>query len=149
MSPFYIVLVSLPLDPWTHFFYRRWCPSASHHPVSFLFLLAQSFPLYFPFLSLGRLCQQSPLTFPVSLLCVGSTQRRATSLAVGQVRPKPVVGGGGGCIGTWHDPGGDNEKGVQTGKKKKTGEAGNAEDPGPHDLHSGNLLDKLWTGFNM
>ena len=40
---------------------RRWCPSASHHLVSFLFLLALSFPLYFPFhsfpfLSLGRGC---------------------------------------------------------------------------------------------
>ena len=56
-------------------------------PVSFLCLLAQSVPLHFPFLSLGRLCQQSPLTFPVSPLCVGSTQRRATVLAVGQVRP--------------------------------------------------------------
>ena len=41
-----------------------------------------SFPLYFPFLTLGRLCQQSPWSFPVSLPCVGSTQRRATALAV-------------------------------------------------------------------
>ena len=31
----------------------------SHHPMTFLFLLARSFPLYFPFLSLGRLCQLS------------------------------------------------------------------------------------------
>ena len=38
---------------------RRWCPSASLHPVSFLFLLALSFPLHFPFLSLGRLSQRS------------------------------------------------------------------------------------------
>ena len=58
-------------------------------------------PLYpsssFPLLSFGRLCQRSPRTFPVSLLCVGSTQRRATVLAVGQVRPsghpEPAVRG--------------------------------------------------------
>ena len=63
MSPWCIVLVcswrrlfadrhSLPF-PWTLSLHRRWCPSASHHLVSFLFLLALSFPLYFPFLSLG------------------------------------------------------------------------------------------------
>ena len=28
---------SLPF-PWTLFLHRRWCPSASHHPVTFLFL---------------------------------------------------------------------------------------------------------------
>ena len=80
---------SLPF-PCTLSLRRRCCPSASQ-PVSFLFLLAQSLllstRLYFPFLSLGRLCQRSPRTFPVSLLCVGSSQRRATALAVGQVRP--------------------------------------------------------------
>ena len=47
----------------------------AHRPLtthaSFLCLLALLFPLYFPFLSLGRLCQRSPRTFPVSLLCVG------------------------------------------------------------------------------
>ena len=73
---------SLPF-PETLSLRRWWCPSASHHPVPFLFLLGLSFPLYFPFVSLGRLCQQSPRTFPVSLLCVGSTQRRATALTVG------------------------------------------------------------------
>ena len=107
---------SLPF-PWTLSLHRRWCPSPSHHPVTFLFLLALSFPLYFPFLSLGlslhrpwcplashhsfpflslgRLCQRSPRTCPVSLLCVQSTQRKATAFAVGQVRPsghpKPAV----------------------------------------------------------
>ena len=43
-------------SPWTPSLRRRWCPSASHRPVSFLSLLGLSFPLYFPFLSLGRLC---------------------------------------------------------------------------------------------
>ena len=32
-------------------------------------------PPYSPFPSLGRLCQRSPQTFPVSLLCVGSARR--------------------------------------------------------------------------
>ena len=40
-------------------------------------------PLTLP--SLGRLCQRSPWTVPVSLLCVGSTRRRAR-------RPVPAVG---------------------------------------------------------
>ena len=86
---------SLPF-PWTLSLHRRWCPSASHHPLTFLFLLALTFPLpspfpslglslcrppcpsdsphSFPSLSLGRLCQRSPRTCPVSLLCVESTQ---------------------------------------------------------------------------
>ena len=101
---------SLPF-PWTLSLHRRWCPSASHHPLTFLFLLALTFPLpspfpslglslcrppcpsasphSFPSLSLGRLCQRSPRTCPVSLLCVESTQRKANAFAVGQ------VGGGG------------------------------------------------------
>ena len=92
---------SLPF-PWTLSLYRRWCPSASHHPLTFLFLLALTFPLpspfpslglslcrppcpsasphSFPSLSLGRLCQRSPRTYPVSLLCVESTQRKAGGL---------------------------------------------------------------------
>ena len=56
-------------------------PSASHRPVSFLCLLALSFPFYFPFLSLGRLCQRSPRTFPVPV-----------------PRSLPLGGGGGGCM---------------------------------------------------
>ena len=43
--------------PWTLSLRRRWCPSASHRPVSLLFPLALSFLLYFPFLSF-------PLAFP-------------------------------------------------------------------------------------
>ena len=106
-----------PPFPWTLSLHRRWCPSASHHPLTFLFLLALTFPLPSPFpslglflrrpwcplasphsfssLSLGRLCQRSPRTCPVSLLCVESTQRKANAFAVGRVRPsghpKPAV----------------------------------------------------------
>ena len=72
---------SLPF-PWTLSLHRRWCPSASHRPVPFLFLLVLSFPLYFPFLSLGRLCQRSPRTFPVAL-CRVRTERRGWGLGVG------------------------------------------------------------------
>ena len=43
---------SLPF-PWTLSLHRQWCPSASHHPLTFLFLPALTFPLPFPFLSLG------------------------------------------------------------------------------------------------
>ena len=39
--------------PWTLSLHRRWCPSASHHPLTFLFLHALTFPLPFPFPSLG------------------------------------------------------------------------------------------------
>ena len=127
MPPWCIVLVcswrrlladrhSLPFT-WTLSLYRQWCPSASHHPVTFLFLLALSFPPYLPFLSLGlslhrpwcpsashqsfpfhslgRLCQRSPKTCPVSLPSVKSTQRKAIAFTVGQLRPsghpKPAV----------------------------------------------------------
>ena len=38
---------SLPF-PWTLSLHRRWCPSASHHPLTFLFLLALTFPLPSP-----------------------------------------------------------------------------------------------------
>ena len=61
--------------PWTLSLHRRWCPSTPHRPVSNLSLRGLIFPLYVSFLSLGRLCQRSPQTFPVSLLWVGSTQR--------------------------------------------------------------------------
>ena len=43
---------SLPF-PWTLSLHRRWCPSASHRPLTFLFLPALNFPLPFPFPSLG------------------------------------------------------------------------------------------------
>ena len=48
---------SLPF-PWTLSLHRRWCPLASHHPLTFLFLLALTFPLPSPFPSLGlSLCR--------------------------------------------------------------------------------------------
>ena len=56
------------------------------------------YPYLPPFLSLGRLCQRSPLTAPVSLLRVGSTQRRATAVPFGQASKwtphTGAVGGG-------------------------------------------------------
>ena len=92
---------SLPF-PWTLFLHRRWCPSASHHPVTFLFLPALTVPLPCPFLSLGlslrrprcpsashhsfpshslgRLCQRSPRTCPVSLLWSGGGRGGAPPL---------------------------------------------------------------------
>ena len=127
MTPWCVVLVcswrrpladchSLPF-PWSLSLHRRWCSSASHHHVTFLFLPALTFPLPFPFPSLGLslhrpwcpsashhpfpfhslgwLCQWSLRTCPVSLLCIESTQRKANACAVGHVRPsghpKPAV----------------------------------------------------------
>ena len=66
MSPWCVVLIcswrrlsadrhSLPF-PWTLFLPRRWCPSASHHPVACLFLLALSFPLWPGLGGRGRGC---------------------------------------------------------------------------------------------
>ena len=55
-------LLPFPLSLCLH---RRWCPSASHHPVSFLFLLALSFPLYFPFLSVGLCLYTFPFLWSV------------------------------------------------------------------------------------
>ena len=63
MTPWCVVLVcswrrllaechSLPF-PRTLSLHRRRCPSASHHPLTFLFLPALTFPLPFPFPSLG------------------------------------------------------------------------------------------------
>ena len=43
---------SLPFN-WTPSLHGRWCPSASHHPLTFLFLLALTFPLPSPFPYLG------------------------------------------------------------------------------------------------
>ena len=66
--------------PWTLSLHRRWCPSASHHPLTFLFLLALTFPLPSPFLSLGlSLCRPPcPSASPHSnVLCIQ-----------GYVRPK-------------------------------------------------------------
>ena len=69
---------------------RRRCPSASHHLVPSLFLPGLSFPLHFPFLSLGRLCQRSPRTVRVSLL---------SGPHGGGQRPSPWQCGGAGQVG--------------------------------------------------
>ena len=58
------------------------CPPSPS--LAYLLLL----PLYFPFPSLGRLCHRSPWTFPVSLLCVGSTRRRPRGRGGGVWDPK-------------------------------------------------------------
>ena len=80
----------LPLPfPWTVSLRRRQRPSASHHLVPSLSPPGLSLPPYSLFLPLQRLCQRSPRTVPVSLLCVESMRRRATAPAVGR-------GGGGG-----------------------------------------------------
>ena len=58
---------SLPF-PWTLSLHRRWCPSASHHHLTFLFLPALTFPLPLPFPSLGLSLRrpQCPSTSPHS-----------------------------------------------------------------------------------
>ena len=69
---------------------------------------------YIPFFSLGRLCQRSPRTVPVSLHCVGSTWGRATALPIGPMRQSrergpnsgelsegAASGGGGGVVKRW------------------------------------------------
>ena len=80
---------SLPF-PWTLSLRRRWCPSASHHPLTFLFLHALTFPLPFPSL---------PLAFP----SVGRSAHRPHTIPS---LPIPLVGcanvpywGGGGYVG--------------------------------------------------
>ena len=92
-------------------------PIAHSHLVPSHSLPGLPLPPYSPFLSLRRLCQQSPRTVPVSLFRVGSTRWRATALAVGQACPSghPQTGGGGplpnsgcwapGCplVGSAHD----------------------------------------------
>ena len=55
-----------------------------------------------PFLSLGRLCQRSPRTVPVSLLCVGSIQWRwGVALLFANRRPKSVGAAGAGNVFFW------------------------------------------------
>ena len=77
---------SLPF-PWTLSLHRRWCPSASHHPLTFLFLLALTFPLHSPFPSLGlslrrpRCPSASPHSFPS--LSLGRLCQRTVHNVVG------------------------------------------------------------------
>ena len=110
---------SLPF-PWTLSLHRRWCPSASHHPLTFLFLLALTFPLPSPFPSLGlSLCRPpfpsaSPHSFP-SLSLGRSCQRTKGGGGkwggpCGPLAMPPVGRGGGGGMavlapGASHRPG--------------------------------------------
>ena len=64
---------SLPF-PWALSLRRRWCPSASHHPVPFLLpypslSTSLSFPLAFP--SIGRGAHRPLTTPPLSFPLVG------------------------------------------------------------------------------
>ena len=55
--------------------------------------LGLSSPLYFCFLSLGRLCQRSHQTVPVSVLCVGSAYRPRHWPGASKWTPKTCGGG--------------------------------------------------------
>ena len=81
---------SLPF-PWTLSLHRRWCPSASHHPLTFLFLLALTFPLPSPFPSLGLSLCRPP--------CPSASPHSFPSLSLGRLcqRSPRTCGGGGGA----------------------------------------------------
>ena len=85
---------SLPL-PWTLSLHRRWCPSASHHPLTFLFLLALTFPLPSPSPSLGLSLCRPP--------CPSASPHSFPSLFLGQLcqRTKGGGGSGGGPLVPW------------------------------------------------
>ena len=102
---------SLPF-PWTLSLHRRWCPSASRHPVTFLFLPALTIPLPCPFLSLrrprcpsashhsfpshsrGRLCQRSPRTCFTSLRRVHIEEGKCLRRWPGASKRPSQAGGG-------------------------------------------------------
>ena len=85
---------SLPF-PWTFSPHRPWCPSTSQHLVSFLFFLALSPPLYFPFLSLGLSLHRpwcpSACHHPVSFLFLlaQSFPLHFTFLSLGRLANEP------------------------------------------------------------
>ena len=82
---------SLPF-PWTLSLHWRWCPSASHHPVTSLFLPALTAPLPRPFLSLG-LSLHRPR-------CPSASHHSFPSFSLGRLE----VGGMGGGGGAKNDP---------------------------------------------
>ena len=86
---------SLPF-PWTLFLHRRWCPSASHHPLTFLFLLALTFPLPSPFPSLGLSLCRPP--------CPSASPHPFPSLSLGRLCQR-TKGRGGGVGGALWSPG--------------------------------------------
>ena len=85
---------SLPF-PWTLSLHRRWCPSASHHPLTFLFLLALTFPLPSPFPSLGLSLCRPP--------CPSASPHSFPSLSLGRLCQRTKGGGGsvGGPLVPW------------------------------------------------
>ena len=74
---------SLPF-PWTLSLHRRWFPSASHHPLTFLFLLALTFPLPSPFPSLGLSLRRPP--------CPSASPHSFPSLSLGRLCQQPRRG---------------------------------------------------------
>ena len=86
-----------PPFPWTLPLHRRWCPSASHHPLTFLFLLALTFPLPSPFPSLGLSLCRPP--------CPSASPHSFPSLSLGRLRQRTKGGGGGGVGGALWSPG--------------------------------------------
>ena len=80
---------SLPF-PWTLSLRRRRCPSASHHPLTFLFLPALTFPLPFPFPSLGLSVRRPQ--------CPSASHHSFPSHSLGQLcQRSPRTWSGGGC----------------------------------------------------
>ena len=77
---------SLPF-PWTLSLKRRWCPSVSHHPLTFLFLLALTFPLPSPFPSLGLSLCRPP--------CPSALPHSFPSISLGRLCQRTKGGGGG------------------------------------------------------
>ena len=108
---------SLPF-PWTLSLHRRWCPSASHHPLTFLFLLALTFPLPSPFL---------PLAFP-SVGCGAHRPHHTPSL------PFPLVGCANGAPGLalFHFSASSTRRGRQGGGGAGTQKL--AYQKGPHRM---------------
>ena len=84
-----------PPFPWTLSLHRRWCPSASHHPLTFLFLLALTFPFPSPFPSLGLSFCRPP--------CPSASPHSFPSLSLGRLcqRTKGGGGSGGGPLVPW------------------------------------------------
>ena len=86
---------SLPFT-WTLSLHRLWCPSASHHPLTFLFLLALTFPLPSPFPSLGLSLCRPP--------CPSASPQSFPSISLGRLCQR-TKGGGGGVAGALWSPG--------------------------------------------
>ena len=75
-----------PPFPWTLSLHRRLCPSASRHPLTFLFLLALTFPLPSPFPSPGLSFCRPP--------CPSASPHSFPSLSLGRLCQRTKGGGG-------------------------------------------------------